>query len=176
MPKFAGDRSLEWLSVFVDEAYRVLADNRHFYCFCRWDMYHVFHQAISERFQVKNALVWIKKNHGSGDLAGAYAPKYEMVIFASKGRRRLNGKRHPDILEYGTVSSQARKHPVQKPLKLLKFLIEKSTKRGEVVLDPFAGVGSTAMAAREKGRKYLAFEIEERFYREGRDLLSGEDG
>ena len=175
LPKFNGDKDLEWLTVFVDEAYRVLADDRHFYCFCRWDTYPMFKAAVEKRFQVKNALVWIKKNHGSGDLAGAYAPKYEMVVFASKGRRRLNGKRHPDILEYGTVSSQARKHPVQKPLKLLKFLIEKSTKRGEVVLDPFAGVGSTAMAARETGRKYLAFEIEERFYREGRDRLSGED-
>ncbi len=172
LPKIEGDRNLEWLTVFVDEAYRVLADDRHFYCFCRWDMYHVFHQAISARFQVKNALVWVKNNHGCGDLAGAYAPQYEMVIFAVKGRRKLNGKRHPDILEFATVSSRARKHPVQKPVEMLKFLIEKSTQPDEIVLDPFAGVGSTAMAAIEAGRRYLAIEIDERFYREGKELMA----
>ena len=157
LPKFTGDCGLEWLERFVDEAYRVLAMNRHFYCFCRWDTYHIFHCAIEKRFRIKNALVWIKSNHGSGDLTGAYAPQYEMVIFASKGRRKLNGKRHPDILEFPTVSSRKRKHPVQKPVELLKLLIEKSTNAGEIVLDPFAGVGSTALAAREIRRRYLAF-------------------
>jgi site-specific DNA-methyltransferase (adenine-specific) len=172
LPKFEGDQDLGWLSVFVDEAYRVLAGDRHFYCFCRWDTYHVFHQAISKRFQIKNALVWVKNNHGSGDLAGAYAPRYEMVIFASKGRRTLNGKRHPDVLKYATVSSRARKHPVQKPVEMLKLLIEKSTFPDEIVLDPFAGVGSTSLAAVETCRRYLAIEIDERFYREGKEMLA----
>lgn len=171
LPKFAGDCGLEWLESFVDEAYRVLADNRHLYCFCRWDTYPVFKEAIEKRFQIKNALVWVKNNHGSGDLEGAYAPQYEMVIFASKGRRRLNGARHPDILKYATVSSKARRHPVQKPVELLQFLIEKSTKPGEIVLDPFAGVGSTVIAAKKAGRRYLAFELDERFYQDGLGLI-----
>lgn len=171
LPKFTGDRNLKWLEQFVDEAYRVLNLNRHFYCFCRWDTYHIFHQAIGKRFNIKNALIWIKSNHGSGDLAGAYAPQYEMIIFATKGRRKLNGKRHPDILKYPTVSSRKRQHPVQKPVELLKFLIEKSTNPEEIVLDPFAGVGSTALAAQEVGRKYLAFEIDNRFFRDGQKLL-----
>lgn len=171
LPKFAGDCGLEWLERFVDEAYRVLADNRHFYCFCRWDTYPVFKDAIEKRFQIKNALVWLKSNHGSGDLEGAYAPQYEMVIFASKGRRKLNGKRNSDILKFPIVSSRARRHPVQKPVDLLRFLIEKSTKPNEIVLDPFAGVGSTVIAARKAGRRYLAFEIDPRFYREGLKLV-----
>jgi site-specific DNA-methyltransferase (adenine-specific) len=171
LPKFTGDRNLKWLEQFVDEAYRVLALNRHFYCFCRWDTYHIFHQAIGKRFRIKNTLIWVKNNHGSGDLKGAYAPQYEMIIFASKGRRKLNNKRHPDILKYPTVSSKARKHPVQKPVELLKFLIEKSTHPNEIVLDPFAGVASTAIAACEVGRKYLAFEIDSRFFRDGQKLL-----
>jgi DNA modification methylase len=105
-------------------------------------------------------------------LTGAYAPQYEMVIFAAKGRRKLNGQRHPDILRYATVSSHARRHPVQKPVGLLQFLIEKSTKPGEIVLDPFAGVGSTVIAARKAGRRYLAFEIDDQFFREGLQLIS----
>jgi site-specific DNA-methyltransferase (adenine-specific) len=155
----------------VDEVHRVLANNRHLYCFCRWDTYPIFKAAIEKRFRVKNALVWIKNNHGSGDLTGAYAPQYEMVIFAAKGRRKLNCQRHPDILKYATVSSQARRHPVQKPVDLLQFLIEKSTKPGEIVLDPFAGVGSTALAAKQTGRRYLAFEIDDQFFRGGLELM-----
>jgi site-specific DNA-methyltransferase (adenine-specific) len=61
---------------------------------------------------------------------------------------------------------------VQKPVGLLKLLIEKSTNSGEIVLDPFAGAGSTAIAAREVGRRYLAFEIDDRFYRDGLKLLT----
>ena len=171
LPKIAGDVDLSWLPDFVKEAYRVLKNNRHFYCFCRWDTYPIFKTIIERRFQVKNALIWVKNNHGSGDLTGAYAPKYEMMIFACKGRRKLNDKRESDILQCPTVSSKARRHPTQKPLDLLEFLIRKSTKKGEIVLDPFAGVGSTAKAARRIGRQYLAYEISEHFHQEGVEFL-----
>ena len=55
-------------------------------------------------------------------------------------------------------------HPTQKPIKLLKALIELTTQKGQIVLDPFAGSGSTLVAARELEREYVGFEINEEYY------------
>ena len=57
-------------------------------------------------------------------------------------------------------------HPTQKPLSLLKYLIEIFTDRGDVVIDPCAGSGSTLLAAEQLGRKAYGFEIKKEFCRE----------
>lgn len=54
-------------------------------------------------------------------------------------------------------------HPTQKPLSLLKYLIEIFTERGDVVIDPCAGSGSTLLAAEQLGRKAYGFEIKKNF-------------
>lgn len=167
LPKFANDCDLSWVDDWVDQIYRVLKDNRHFYCFTRFDMYPVFYNAISRLFKVKNCLIWVKNNHGSGDLNGSYAPQNEMIIFAVKGKRDLNGPRDSDVLECDNVPSAHRAHSTQKPIELLRQLIEKSTDPDELVLDPFAGTGSTGFACLDvehhKGdkqtRNYLLFEL-----------------
>ena len=57
-------------------------------------------------------------------------------------------------------------HPTQKPVGVLKKLIEIFTDSGDVVIDPCAGSGSTLRAAHELGRKAYGFEVDKRFYRE----------
>ena len=56
------------------------------------------------------------------------------------------------------------KHPTQKPVKLLKHLINIATNKGEVVLDPFMGVGSTGVASIEIERKFIGIEIEKEYF------------
>jgi site-specific DNA-methyltransferase (adenine-specific) len=55
------------------------------------------------------------------------------------------------------------RHPSEKPVELLRELIESSSCIGETVLDPFAGVGSTLEACRIEGRACVGIEIEERY-------------
>ena len=55
-------------------------------------------------------------------------------------------------------------HPTQKPIRLLKALIELTTQKGQFVLDPFAGSGSTLVAAKELMREYVGFEISKEYY------------
>jgi len=177
LPKFENDVDLSWVDGWVDEVHRVLKDDRHFYCFTRFDMYPVFYNSISRKFKVKNCLIWTKNNHGSGDLNGSYAPQYEMVIFAVKGKRHLNGPRDSDVLGCENVPSARRFHATQKPVELLRQLIEKSTEPGEVVLDPFAGVGSTGLACVDTTRRdgdrqtrhYVLFELNADFVRAGQN-------
>lgn len=175
LPKFANDVELSWLPRFVEEVHRVLKPDRHFYCFTRFDTYPIFYQEISARFKIKNCLIWVKNNHGSGDLKGSYAPQSEMIIFAVKGKRDLFGPRESDVLQYNSVPSAFRAHSTQKPVDLLRLLIEKSTLPEEVVLDPFAGTGSTGLACkdthRQKGDKkerfYCLIELNPDFHRAG---------
>ncbi|MBX3264609.1 MAG: site-specific DNA-methyltransferase [Labilithrix sp.] len=63
-----------------------------------------------------------------------------------------------NVIECGLEPREGGLHPNQKPLRLMKALIELTTAEGHRVLDPFAGSGTTLLAARELGRRYLGFE------------------
>jgi site-specific DNA-methyltransferase (adenine-specific) len=176
LPKFDNDVDLSWVDGWVEQVYRVLKTDSHFYCFTRFDTYPVFYNSICRLFKVKNCLIWVKNNHGSGDLNGSYAPQAEMIVFAAKGKRQLNGPRESDVLTCDNVPSAHRHHATQKPVELLRQLIEKSTEPDQIVLDPFAGVGSTGLACLDRHhphgdhqeRRYLLIEINSEFVVRGR--------
>lgn len=67
--------------------------------------------------------------------------------------------RPDNVIECGFASGEGGLHPTQKPTKLMQALIELTTTPGQFVLDPFAGSGSTLVAARNAGRHFLGFEI-----------------
>jgi site-specific DNA-methyltransferase (adenine-specific) len=183
LPKFANDVDLGWVDGWVEEVFRVLKEDTHFYCFTRFDMYPRFYDAISRLFKVKNCLIWVKNNHGSGDLNGSFAPQHEMIIFAAKGKRHLNGPRDSDVLDCDNVPSAHRHHATQKPVELLRQLIEKSTEPEQIVLDPFAGVGSTGLACLDmhrthgdhQERSYVLFELNPDFVESARRTLGHQE-
>lgn len=68
-------------------------------------------------------------------------------------------------------------HPTQKPVKVLRRLIEIFTDPGELVIDPCCGSGSTLRAAAEAGRSAIGFEIDKRFYLAAKEkMLAGARG
>jgi len=164
----------EWIETFARESYRILKPDSHLYCFTRHDVYIRFFTAFEGAgFKMKRTLVWVKNNHGSGDLKGDYAPRDEWIIFCSKGRRHLNGKRSDNTLFYNTVSSHQRRHPTEKPVDMLSFLISKSTQPGDLVIDPFAGALSTGVAAMDNNCSFLLLDLEQRYLSEGiNDIIS----
>jgi len=157
------------------EASRVLRDGRHFYAFTRWDVYPAFLHATAEFFDVKNCIVWRKNNWGMGDLAGAYAPAHEFVIFATNGDGRpLQDGRPSDVLEHGQPHTEDYDHPTEKPLDLIAELLTNSTRERERVLDPFMGSGTTAVAAIQNDRDYIGFEVDAENYRDVIERRIGE--
>lgn len=175
-PKFNhidNDLPGDWIEIFAAEAYRLLRNDRHLYCFCRHDTYPLFYNAFEDAgFAMKRTLIWVKNNHGSGDLKGDYASRDEWIIFAHKGRRLLRGKREDNILEFAKIHTGSLLHPTQKPVELLRLLINKSTDRGEVVFDPYAGVLSTAVAAMEGERDFIMIEIDREYLAQGISRLT----
>lgn len=144
---------------------RKMKENSHIYIFTSWKVYPQFAEITGKYFRIKNCLIWRKNNHGTGDLEGNYSEQYEMIIFATKGNRKLNGGRDSNILEFDKVASASLVHSCEKPVDLLKFLIEKSTDEGEIVIDPFAGSGSTLVAAKNRNRQYWGCELDTENYR-----------
>jgi len=63
-------------------------------------------------------------------------------------------------------------HPTEKPIDLMKVLIENSSKENEMVLDPFLGVGTTAIASKETNRKYIGIELDEHYYNIANERLT----
>jgi len=169
--KIQNDDNLDWLNSWVVELKRVCKDEAHLYIFCSWHNIDVFKQTLGAYFNVKNILVWEKNNHGSGDLLGDYAPKYELIIFCSNGSKKLNGGRSSNVIKCAKMNTD--NHPTEKPTNLLRHLIEKSTNKGDLVLDTFAGSFSTARACKEIGRDFICFEVEPEYCKIGKNLLNG---
>ena len=113
------------LPFFIAQSTRVLKLGGHFYCWCDHYTFPAIYDEIMAQREIakearlsdarkspknflyyKNCLIWIKNNHGSGDLKGNYAPQHEFIIFACKGAkgRPLNGKRPSNVLYKRTES------------------------------------------------------------------------
>ncbi len=81
------------------ECYRVLKDKSAIYVFTDWRVsQRVINILKSSGFNVKNLLIWVKNNWTAGDLDGAYAHQYEMIIFATKGDFSMRGARPQDVV------------------------------------------------------------------------------
>jgi site-specific DNA-methyltransferase (adenine-specific) len=119
-------------------------------------------------------LIWDKGMMGPGDLTLPWGPAHERIAFGvyqiSKANRQDGSGRLAARLRQGSVlrvprlnSAAVVRHPTEKPVLLLRQLIESSSVIGETVLDPFVGSGSTLVAARLEGRNAIGIEIEERY-------------
>ena len=162
--KIENDNNTTFIPQYFKECERVMKDNTAIYCFCSWHHVDLFKQEFTKYFKLKNILIWIKNNHGSGDLKGAYAPQYEMILYGHKGRALLQQKRMADIIYCPKVAGSIAKHQTQKPISLLETFIVNNSHPGDVVLDGCMGVGSTAQAAINTGRHFIGWEIADEYY------------
>ena len=117
---------------------------------------------IATPVATRAVLVWDKgPERGMGDLSFPWKPSWECIYILGEG---WNGPRDEAVLKgYGlaTWESKGRRHPHEKPVDLLRHLLQKAP--GGVVLDPFMGSGTTLRAAKDLGRYAIGIEIEERY-------------
>ena len=144
--------------------YDVLKDGGAFYCFCNSNHIEFFKTEIQKHFKFKNVLIWVKNNWTAGDLKGSYAKQTEFIVFASKGRHILNGRRDTDVLYFDRIAGKKQLHQNQKPIDLLEFLINKSSKENDIILDCFMGSGSTGVACLKNNRKFIGVELDKKYY------------
>ena len=87
---------------------------------------HKWRRIIDDYFTYKNTIIWKKNNWSMGDLEGAYAGQYEMILFYHKGRIKLSNGRDTDVWEFDRQKAEI--HPTQKPVELISFSISKTSK------------------------------------------------
>lgn len=167
--KIKNDENLEFLNNFFQECNRVLKKDSALYVFCSWHNVDKFKKEFEKYFKLKNILVWVKNNHGSGDLQASYAPKYEFILYGNKGRRKFENGRKEDVLFYNKTKNEL--HPTQKPVDLLEFLINNSSKENDNILDAFMGSGSTGVACQNTNRNFIGFELDEHYFQIAKERL-----
>lgn len=151
-PEFT-DNKIMFLAL-LEECYRVLKPNRHIYIMI--DSYSLLSlgHLMREVFEVKNILVWDKVNIGMGHY---FRRRHEFILFASKGKRKLNSKNIPDVWKCKRVLKA--KYPTQKPVEIFMKMLQASAEKGFLVCDPFLGSGSSAIAASDFGCKFIGADI-----------------
>ncbi len=144
------------------EMYRILKQNRSLYIFTNWKHYPFLTEFIIRytKFNIRHLIVWKKHNFGLG---WAFRHQYELILVLEKGKPKYNLTDFSDVQTSSHINHNKLNHPHQKPLDLLKKIILHSSKEGDLILDPFAGSGSTCKACNELNRKWIGIELDERW-------------
>ncbi len=107
-------------------------------------------------------VLWFTKPYKIGTTIADNVLAHGVGAFNEKAFLRY--EKTPDNVLYGGFSpDETGEHPTQKPIRLMKTLIELVTKEGHIVLDPFCGSGSTLVAAKLTGRKFIGFETSKEY-------------
>lgn len=106
-----------------------------------------------------------------------YLSDTEYLVFAREKGVKLGGsfatKRKYYVTEINVKDKELYKHPTIKPLHIIKNLIINSSKENDIILDPFIGSGTTAVAAKELNRNYIGIELNPTFHKIALDRLNG---
>lgn len=157
--KVAHDDDLsQVLGAFVD-VYRVLKPNTLCVSFYGWSQIDAFFGAWRQAgFRPVGHIVWAK-DYATRSRFLNY--RHEQAYVLAKGRPSLPAKPIDDIQPW-TYSGNP-DHPTQKSEHILTPIIEAFTQLGDIVLDPFAGSGSTLVAAAMTGRRFVGIELEQKY-------------
>lgn len=128
----------------------------------RWDVMPLWVSSMPSGLKVKSVIAWVKDNWSAGDLPGCFGNQYEQILFVVKGRHLLRGRRWSNVWNFPRIPHNKLLHPTQKPVELIERAILSSSDEGMIVLDPFAGSGSTAVACVNTSRHYLLSDIDKK--------------
>lgn len=134
------------------------------YFFTDWRGYAFYYPIFDQYLGASNMIVWDKQS-GPGN---HYSFIHELILFhcgkgVSIGATNIikNVKSFPSGAK---LTDGEKVHPTQKPVSLIRKLIEDSTKPGDLILDTFGGSGTTAVAAIESGREFILMEQDETYF------------
>jgi len=157
---------LKEMFTVIKECSRLLKSTGSIYVFIA-DRYNSFIRKfmIDCGLHYKNTLVWYKTNPVPHFMKNNFCNSYEFCCFACKNPKEFIfhfgwQKNMHNVISLPICGGHERtSHPSQKPLKLVKNLIEISSEKDAIVLDPYLGSGTTAVACKELNRNYIGIEI-----------------
>lgn len=165
------------LDIVVREAFRVLKKGGTLICF--YDVWKItplkdyFEQA---GFKQLRLIEWLKTNPVPLNSKMNYLTNAREIALAGvkKSKPTFHSEYDNGVYRYPICHDAGRFHPTQKPLALIKALVEKHSDPADTVLDCFSGAGTTAVAAKDTGRKFVGCEISFEFFEKSVHRLTGE--
>ena len=144
------------------QCYRVLRRNRSLYLFTNWKHYPFLTEFILRytKFKIRHLVVWKKHNFGLG---WAFRHQYELILVLEKGKPKYNLKNFSDVQTCSHINHNKTNHPHEKPIDLIQKMIEHSSSKGQLILDPFAGSGTICRASKIMERKWIGVELDGRW-------------
>jgi len=179
---------MDWDKLSIKDLYdavfpqldRIVKENGSVLMFCRleWITY-LIDSAKDNNFDVKATIVWHKLNPVPQVRKRNYLSSLEAIIWLARWDQclfKFNFKSQNEMhnfFEYPICQGKERSsHPTQKPLELIRKLLKIHSDKGDVVIDPFLGSGTTAVACKQLERKYIGFEINEDYLKIAKDRLN----
>lgn len=156
---------------WLPDIYRALKPGTHCYIMINPRNLKDLQQAAEDvGFQFQNLLIWDKGNATPNKY---YMNACELILMLRKGRaRNINNMGTKNVLRVPNIV-RVKKHPTEKPVDLMKVLIENSSNEGDTVLEPFMGAGSTGVACKELNRDFIGIEIDERYFKIAEERIRG---
>ena len=165
-PDFAGDNRdqrsyLAWCSLWMEQALRALKPGGYFLTFTDWRQLPVVSDAIQcAGIFWRGTIVWDKGANARAPHKGYFKHQCEYVLWGTKGQtKRLTHDGPFDGCIRATVKQADKFHLTGKPTALMRELV-RCVEPGGLILDPFAGSGSTGVAALMTGRRFIGIERE----------------
>ena len=163
---------------YLPEFYRILKTDSHCYIMCNnYNLPHFFEVIGKSDFHFVKLLAWDKQSKICGRY---YLGQVEHIFMLRKGKDKpINDCSRSDLLSFSNFNREKDRqgnnlHDSMKPVPLMQCLIENSTQNGELVLDPFIGSGTTALACIRSKRNYIGCEIDPKYYKVSLDRIEQE--
>jgi len=153
------DSFIWFVKQYSKQIITTLRDNSHCYIFSDWRKYKDVQIAFETNgLELRALIVWNKKN-GMGEF---WRSVHEFILFFTKRHpKKLNHGSCFNVVEYKSVKSK--RHPAEKPVDLISFLIEASSRENDLILDPFIGSGTTVVACEKLNRRWIGIEISKKY-------------
>lgn len=165
-----------WYREWFAEARRLLTDSGCFLAFLNWRSIVTYQKAAADLgWPMESLVIWDKCSLGVGTMRG-FRPSYEMIALWAMPDFYIADRRIADIYRCKWTGHKPSGHPAEKPVSLLKFLVENVTNPNDTVVDAFMGSGTTGIACVQSGRKFIGIEMDERYYKIARQRIEEAHG
>lgn len=157
------------MDTMLDELWRVCKGS--FYIFCGLSQVSTLINYFQSKKCSTRLIVWEKTNPSPMNGEHTWLSGIEPCVFAKKGGATFNGHCENTVLRYPIERGSF--HTTPKPVALMEKLVLTSTDKGDVVLDPFAGSMTTAVACIKNQRGFVMIEKDDRYFELGRGRVDG---
>ncbi len=158
----------EW----ADEFIRILKPTGNLFIFTSYNQLGRWYNCLDHKFDTSNFMIWHKTNPAPKIYKAGFLNSCEMIFTCWNKKHTWNFISQAEMHNFieSTICMKPErlsspKHPAQKPVSILKKMIQIASNENDIIFDPFMGVGSTGVAALDLNRRFIGVELNEDYFK-----------